>query len=92
MVNHKNRPRGKKSAPKRKFYDPDGINDERSLWAGKALDTFQELTGSDDDTALGDLLCDLMHFADRHPTTHQAFHKALSNAQSNYAAETSKEG
>lgn len=45
------------------------INSERAQWAETALDAFMEVTGDvvgdDRETALGDLICDLLHLAER---------------------------
>jgi hypothetical protein len=46
--------------------DPDDSNDARAAWASAALDAFIEITGTDWDDCLCDLLCDLRHWADRH--------------------------
>ena len=40
-------------------------NDDRADWAAETCDRFQEITRTDDDSVLCDLLCDLMHLADR---------------------------
>lgn len=45
--------------------DPEGMNDQRAAWAAASIRCFQKQTGTDRDTALLDLLCDLMHFCDR---------------------------
>src|SRR5207245_534831 len=45
--------------------DPDGKNDDRSAWAAAALAKFMEVTGTDDESAVGDCLADLMHKLDR---------------------------
>lgn len=50
-------------------YDADPSNEQRSEWAQTALDAFARTTdmdtaGEDDDTILGDLLTDLMHWCD----------------------------
>ena len=66
--------------------DPEGMNDKRSAWAGLAIAAFQQTTGTDDEDVLGDLLTDLMHWADRN---NYDFDAALSGAQSHYTAETS---
>lgn len=68
--------------------DPEGMNDRRASWAGKALAAFQEVTGADEEDALADLLCDLMHLADRAPYD---FDAALTRARDHYAAETKGE-
>ena len=39
-------------------------NGKRAGWARIALDTFRADTGTDEEDALCDLLCDLMHLAD----------------------------
>ena len=38
-------------------------NKDRAEWAAAALLHFQSMTGTDWEDCLGDLLCDLMHFA-----------------------------
>jgi hypothetical protein len=65
--------------------DPDNMNGKRAKWAKAALSIFQLLTGTDDDTALMDLLCDLMHWCDRHAVT---FNDELDRARAHYDAET----
>jgi hypothetical protein len=65
--------------------DPDNMNRKRAKWAESALSQFQSLTGSDDDTALLDLLCDLMHWCDRRALT---FNDELDRARAHYDAET----
>ena len=42
--------------------DPENMNDKRAAWAQIALNAFGDETGS---YVLRDLLCDLMHWADR---------------------------
>jgi hypothetical protein len=68
--------------------DPDGLNDDRSAWAGSALATFMLVTGTEEADALGDLLADLMHWADRKGYEFQA---ALDCARQHYDAETGGE-
>lgn len=46
------------------------VNARRAEWAGEAIDRFADITGrrngnSSDQEILNDLLCDLMHWADR---------------------------
>jgi len=65
--------------------DPDGLNDDRAHWASAALHCFQRETGTDDDDALCDLLCDLMHWSDRN---YFDFDAALFRARMHYDAET----
>jgi hypothetical protein len=61
------------------------MNDNRAEWAAEALRQFQSITGTDDEDALGDLLCDLMHWSDRN---NYDFDAALSRARMHYEAET----
>jgi hypothetical protein len=68
--------------------DPDGMNDDRSAWAGYALALFMQVTGTEEVDALGDLLADLMHWADRKGYD---FDAALHCARSHYEAETAEE-
>lgn len=68
--------------------DPEEMNDARADWAATALQCFQEETGSEDDTALIDLLCDLMHWCDRNDGD---FDQSLQLARMHYDAETSPE-
>jgi hypothetical protein len=65
--------------------DPDGKNDDRAAWAGAALAKFMELTGTDEEDALGDLLADLIHWSDRN---NYDFDAALDRARFHYEAET----
>jgi hypothetical protein len=68
--------------------DPDGMNGDRSAWAGVALALFRQVTGTEDADALGDLLADLMHWADRKGYDFEA---ALDRARFHYEAETAEE-
>ena len=68
--------------------DPDGMNDDRSAWAGSALALFMQVTGTEEEDALGDLLADLMHWADRNEYD---FDTALERARGHYHAETDGE-
>lgn len=68
--------------------DPENMNDDRADWAAAALRSFQRETGTDDEDALGDLLCDLMHWCDRN---HADFEAALFRARGHYEAETTPE-
>ena len=65
--------------------DPEGMNDKRAAWAGTALAAFMKETGTEDEDALGDLLCDLMHWCDRN---NYDFDAALDRARGHYEAET----
>jgi hypothetical protein len=64
--------------------DPENRNDERARWATAALRAFHNETGVDEEDALADLLCDLMHSADREDWD---FAVELERAQANYQAE-----
>lgn len=66
--------------------DPEGMNDRRAEWAGHALAAFMSQTGTDSNSAVTDLLCDLMHLADREGTD---FTADLQRARLHYDAETS---
>jgi hypothetical protein len=68
--------------------DPDGMNFDRASWADKAISAFRDATGTDREDALGDLLADLMHWADR---TGYGFDEALDRARGHYGAETTGE-
>jgi len=68
--------------------DPDNMNDSRAQWAGAALSTFMKETGTDEEDSLGDLLADLMHWADRNNFD---FDAALDHARWQYGAETNGE-
>jgi hypothetical protein len=65
--------------------DPEGMNDRRAEWAGCALDAFMSQTGTDTESAVTDLLCDLMHLADRSGTD---FEGDLARARMHYTSET----
>jgi hypothetical protein len=59
-------------------------NLDRSEWAAAALRHFQCITGTDWEDSLGDLLCDLMHFAD---ANNFDFKAAVVRASNNYIEE-----
>lgn len=59
-------------------------NADRARWAGSALRHFQRITGADKADALGDLLCDLMHWATANSFD---FDAALCRASGHYKAE-----
>lgn len=69
--------------------DPDGHKENRAAWAFIALRAFCDECRTDWDDALTDLLCDLMHLADREPSFD--FGLALERAQRHYDAETAGE-
>ncbi len=72
--------------------DPDELNDSRADHARQALQLFASLTGTTDENAttqVQDLLCDLMHLADR--TDGLDFAESLTGAQWHYEAETDGE-
>jgi len=68
--------------------DPEEMNDDRAEWAAMALEAFQHATGTEEEDALRDLLCDLMHWCDRNNCD---FNAALSRAQMHYETETTPE-
>jgi hypothetical protein len=59
-------------------------NSDRSRWAATALAAFRQETGSDREDSLGDLLCDLMDWADAHNFDFEA---ALFRARCHYREE-----
>lgn len=67
--------------------NPDGLNFDRAAWADKAISAFRAETGTDHEDSLGDLLTDLMHWADRAGFD---FDLALERARGHYEAETSE--
>jgi hypothetical protein len=64
-------------------------NLERAEWAEASLRHFQRSTGTDDNTALSDLLCDLMHCAD---VRKYDFDAAIDTARMHYQAECAEQG
>lgn len=72
-------------AKKRLPPDIDGKNGDRAAWAEYALVAFESQTGSERESSLGDLLCDLMHWADRN---NQDFEAAHARATGHYRIET----
>lgn len=65
--------------------DPEHMNDDRASWAALALRHFRRATGADREDALGDLICNLMHWCDRNNFD---FELALYRARGHYMAET----
>lgn len=64
---------------------PDTVtNADRAKWAEAALRHFQRATGADREDALGDLICDLMHWAS---ANNFDFDAALHRARGHYEAE-----
>ncbi len=68
--------------------DFDGSNDDRAAWAGSAPAAFVQITGTDEDAVVGDLLTDLLHWCDRNG---RDFALAPSRAEGPYAAGTGGE-
>lgn len=64
--------------------DPEEMNDKRAAWAASALAHFQLKTGTDDEDALHDLLCNLRHWADR---AGENFEEVLNGAMQCYKEE-----
>jgi len=63
-------------------------NLDRANWADKAILAFREETYCDHAESLGDLLCDLMHWAD---ARHFDFDAALDRARCHYQVERDEE-
>jgi hypothetical protein len=67
-------------------------NGDRAEWAAIAVETYQGETGTDDEDAVADLLCDLMHLSDAdHVKGVLAFDEALRRARFHYDAEINGE-
>lgn len=71
--------------------DPDNMNEDRAKWASVALLAFMEETGTEAEDALCDILCDLMHLADRRRDGEDDFEAALRRARGHYEEETAAE-
>jgi len=65
--------------------DPENLNDDRAEWAGNAIAAFMQTTRTEPENILSDLLCDLMHWADRQE---ECFDSALERARWHHAQET----
>jgi len=66
--------------------DPDDMNEDRASWARAALGAFMgETYQTDQIEALGDLVCDLRHLADR---LGMDWYKVLDGAGLHYTYET----
>lgn len=65
--------------------DPDRSNAERAARGAAAIAAYRGVTGTEDDDVLADLLCDLMHWADRNEAE---FEEELDRANRNHIAET----
>lgn len=59
-------------------------NERRSQWADAAIRTFMQVTRCDEPEALGDLLCDLMHWTAHHD---HDFNVAIRTAYDHYHKE-----
>lgn len=66
----------------------DVTNHDRAAWADAALRRFREVTRSDQEDVLGDLLCDLMHWSLQNRFD---FTAALDRARSHYDDELLEE-
>lgn len=73
--------------------DPEDQNEDRADWGGNAIESIMNDTRTDKCDALGDLLADLAHWADRSCSeTGQTFAMAVQNAYMHYSEETGGEG
>lgn len=70
-------------------YDPDRMNADRAGWASIAVKIFIEETGTDNEDAIADLICNLMHLCDK-TSLYGNFANELRRAMENYAMETAK--
>lgn len=71
--------------------DPEKQNGDRAKWAKVSVCAFQNVTGTDDEDAIADLLADIMHLCDRETDTYSTFDDAMRRAQAHYIAETMEE-
>jgi hypothetical protein len=62
-------------------------NETRAGWAQEAVERFQARTRTDDDDAVADLLCNLMHLCNQSPDIYGPFAAALRRAEFNFEAE-----
>ncbi len=69
--------------------DPDELNDKRALSARTALNEFIKQTKAEPEFALSELLCALMHMADR-SQPFSSFEAALESARDDYSIETTE--
>jgi hypothetical protein len=67
-------------------------NEQRAEWAQCAIDSFQHTTGTDDEDALSDLLCDIMHWCDVAENESPGFEAELERAKGHYEAEIIEDG
>lgn len=63
------------------------LNLERAAWAESAVDAFQIETGTDDENAVADLLCNIMHLCRFEPQKYGEFEDQLERARANHAGE-----
>lgn len=63
------------------------INKDRAAWAESALKEFMEITGTEQENAVSDLLCDLMHLCEQNPA-YENFTEELGRAQRAFATES----
>jgi hypothetical protein len=69
--------------------DPDGMNDERAMWAGACINLMSEQTGCEPgQEALGDLLCNLFHWGDRNGFTNDEIKAIFESRFKMYKDET----
>lgn len=66
----------------------DVTNDDRAEWADKGVRAFQNAVKTDDESVLGDLLADLMHWADKN---NYDFDSALERGRDHYTEEIKEE-
>lgn len=64
-------------------------NYDRAWWADEALNAFRRACPGDDDATLGDLLCDLRHWADLNG---KDFGRINRNAKAMYRTEVREDG
>jgi hypothetical protein len=63
-------------------------NEDRAEWAGKGVFVYRAVTGTDEESVLADLLCDLRHWADKNG---QDWDEALARGDFHYESEVLEE-
>lgn len=63
------------------------MNFKRAGWASSALETFQHDTQTDDEDAVADLLCNIMHLCKFEPEKYGEFERQLERAKSMHEGE-----
>ena len=69
--------------------DPDGMNEKRALWADACIHLMSRQTGCEPgQQALGDLLCNIFHWGDRHGIAPKEIQNIFTSRYQLYREET----